>query len=115
MLRIVIDYLRENADILIGIHCCGNTDWSMILEAGPDIINFDAFEFGETIAMYPESVKTHLERGGMLAWGVVPTSKEIQDQTVETLEAQLEKVMDNLASTGIDKQLIMEQAIITPL
>ena len=99
---------------LAGIHCCGNTEWSILIDAGVDIVNFDAFEFGETIAMYSDSVKAHLARGGMLAWGVVPTSKVIREQTVETLEAQLEKVMDNLAATGIDKQTIIEQALITP-
>ena len=99
---------------LAGIHCCGNTEWSILIDAGVDIVNFDAFEFGETIAMYPQEVKAHLERGGILAWGVVPTSKAIRTQTVETLEAQLEKVIDNLASKGIDKQMIIEQAMITP-
>lgn len=99
---------------LAGIHCCGNTEWSILIDAGVDIVNFDAFEFGETIAMYPQEVKAHLERGGILAWGVVPTSKAIREQTVETLEAQLEKVIDNLASKGIDKQMIIEQAMITP-
>jgi methionine synthase II (cobalamin-independent) len=99
---------------LAGIHCCGNTEWSILIDAGVDIVNFDAFEFGETIAMYADSVKAHLERGGMLAWGVVPTSKIIREQTVDSLEAQLEKVMDNLASKGISKTLITEQAIITP-
>ena len=102
----------ENA--LAGIHCCGNTEWSILIDAGVDIVNFDAFSYGETIAMYADSVKAHLERGGMLAWGVVPTSAAIREQTVETLEAQLEKVMDHLAAQGIDKGLIMRQAIITP-
>lgn len=64
--------------------------------------------------MYPDAVKTHLNRGGILAWGVVPTSTAIREQTPQTLEAQLEKVMDNLAAQGIDKQQIAEQAIITP-
>jgi hypothetical protein len=99
---------------LAGIHCCGNTEWSILIDAGVDIVNFDAFGYGETIAMYADSVKAHLTRGGMLAWGVVPTSSIIREQTVETLEAQLEAMMDNLASKGIDKQLILEQAIITP-
>lgn len=99
---------------LAGIHCCGNTEWSILIDAGVDIVNFDAFEFGETIAMYPDAVKTHLNRGGILAWGVVPTSTAIREQTPQTLEAQLEKVMDNLAAQGIDKQQIAEQAIITP-
>jgi len=64
--------------------------------------------------MYPEAVKAHLERGGMLAWGVVPTSAAIREQTVGNMVAHFEKMMDNLASKGIDKQLIVEQAVITP-
>ncbi len=99
---------------LAGIHCCGNTEWSILIDAGVDIVNFDAFEFGETIAMYPEKVKAFLEDGKLLAWGVVPTSTEIREQNVNSLEIQLEKVMDVLAATGIDKDLIVKQAIITP-
>lgn len=99
---------------IAGIHCCGNTEWSILIDAGVDIVNFDAFGFGETIAMYPEAVKTHLEHGGALAWGVVPTSPAIREQTVESLGAHFEKMMDHLASKGIDKQRIVEQAIVTP-
>ncbi|OGJ86530.1 MAG: hypothetical protein A2268_15760 [Candidatus Raymondbacteria bacterium RifOxyA12_full_50_37] len=99
---------------LAGVHCCGNTEWSILIDAEVDIVNFDAFGFGETIAMYPEAVKNHLQKGGALAWGVVPTSAAIRDQSVETLVAQFEKVVDNLAAKGIDKQLILEQAVITP-
>ena len=99
---------------LAGIHCCGNTEWSILIDAGVDIVNFDAFGYGETIAIYADSVKTHLEQGNMLAWGVVPTSTAIREQTAESLERQLEKVMDNLASKGIDKELIISQALITP-
>jgi hypothetical protein len=99
---------------LAGTHCCGNTEWSILIDAGVDIVNFDAFEFGETIAMYAESVKGFLAKGGILAWGVVPTSPIIREQTCESLCVQLEKVMDHLAATGIEKQTIVEQAIITP-
>ena len=113
MLAEVIDSVHaENG--LAGIHCCGNTEWSILIDAGVDIVNFDAFGYGETIAMYADSVKTHLARGGMLAWGVVPTSSVIREQTVESLEAQLEKVMDGLAATGISKDTIIKQAILTP-
>ena len=113
MLSEVIDAVHSDG-ALAGIHCCGNTEWSILVDAGVDIVNFDAFGYGDTIAMYADSVKKHLEKGGMLAWGVVPTSKAIREQTVETLEAQLEKVMDGLAAKGIDKRLIVEQALITP-
>jgi hypothetical protein len=104
---------QENA--LSAIHCCGNTEWSILIDAGVDIVNFDAFEFGETIALYPKEVTEFLNRGGILAWGVVPTSPEIQNQTVESLTEHLEKMMDHLAAKcNIDKQIIVEQAMITP-
>ena len=99
---------------IAGVHCCGNTEWSILAEAGVDMINFDAFEFGETIAMYPDAIRAHLERGGMLAWGVVPTSEAIREQTVESLAAHLEEMMENLARKGISKELILESAAVTP-
>ena len=113
LLSEVIDAVHTD-DALAGIHCCGNTEWSILIDAGVDIVNFDAFEYGETIAMYPDAVKKHLEKGGMLAWGIIPTSTAIREQTVETLESKFEGVMDNLAAQGIDIQLIREQAVITP-
>jgi hypothetical protein len=50
----------------------------------------------------------------MIAWGVVPTSTAIREETVESLAEHFEKVMDNLAAKGIDKQQIVDNAIITP-
>ncbi|MCL2175952.1 MAG: hypothetical protein FWB73_07900, partial [Treponema sp.] len=113
ILNEVIEAIHAEGGIA-GIHCCGNTEWSILIDAGVDIVNFDAFEYGDTIAIYSDSVKQHLQKGGTLAWGVVPTSEKIREQTAQSLETQLEKVMDNLASKGIDKNLIAEQAIITP-
>ena len=116
----VIEHLSEIIDVihqdnaLAGIHCCGNTEWSILIETGVDIISFDAYEYGETIALYPESVRPYLENGGMIAWGVIPTSAEIQNKSAESLADHLEKMIEHLASKGIDKQLIAEQALITP-
>jgi methionine synthase II (cobalamin-independent) len=99
---------------LAGVHCCGNTEWSILVDAAVDIINFDAYGYGETITMYPDAVRKHLERGGMLAYGVVPTSPAVRQENVESLRDRLERLMDQLASKGIDRQLIVEQAILTP-
>ncbi len=100
---------------LCGVHCCGNTEWSILMDAGVDFVNFDAFEFGETIAMYPDHVKQHIEAGRHLAVGVVPTSTAIREQTVETLVTQYEKVIDNAAlKSGVDAQQLKEHTLITP-
>lgn len=99
---------------IAGIHCCGNTEWSILVDAGVDIVSFDAFQYGETIAMYAGPVREHLLRGGALAWGIVPTSTAISEQTTESLAVRLETLMDHLASRGIEKSLLARQALLTP-
>jgi hypothetical protein len=62
----------ENA--LCGLHCCGRTDWSILIEAAVDIISFDACNFSESLLRYPRNLKKHPEEGGYIAWGIVPAS-----------------------------------------
>ena len=101
---------------LTGIHCCGNTEWSILIDAGVDIISFDAYDFGDTIALYPEAIAGHLNAGKYLAWGIVPTNSEkLQGQTADSLIAKFDAVVDNLASkSGISRDKIISQAFITP-
>ena len=113
MLSDVIGAVHAEGGIA-GIHCCGNTEWSLLVDAGVDIISFDAFQYGETIAMYAEAIQSHLAKGGSLAWGIVPTSAAVGTQSVADLSDRLLKMIDHLASRGVDRRLIMDQALITP-
>ncbi len=99
---------------LAGTHCCGNTEWPILIDAGVDIVSFDAFEFGDTIAYYPEEIGEFLERGGVLAWGIVPTSEKIAEETADSLATRLEEKVTNLANKGIDTNLIWDQCLLTP-
>jgi hypothetical protein len=99
---------------LAGIHCCGNTEWTILIDSGVDIISFDAYEFGETIAYYAEQVKNFLEKEGVLAWGIVPTSDKINEETPEALVEKLKTVIKNLASKGVEESLIWKKCLLTP-
>jgi hypothetical protein len=113
MLAEMIDAIHADGAIA-GVHCCGNTEWSILIDAGVDVVSFDAFEFGETIAMYPDHVRRHLEEGKALAWGVVPTSAAIHEQTVDTLIAHYESMVDHLVDKiGVDRRLVREQTLLT--
>jgi len=59
---------------LKGVHCCGNTDWSLLFETALDFLSFDAYGYLETLSLYPKELNAFLERGGILAWGIVLTS-----------------------------------------
>lgn len=114
LLHTVIDYLRTHTETLIGIHCCGNTDWSMILEAAPDIVNFDAFEHLDYFLLYPDQIRKFLLAGGAVAWGIVPTSPAVMEATFDSLASRLQKGLAYLEEKGIDRGLLAQRSLMTP-
>lgn len=116
----VVQYLNEviqavhKENALAGIHCCGNTEWTILVDAGVDIISFDAYDYADTIAYYADQIKAYLEKGGILAWGVVPTSEKITGENPESLVQKLKEGIKNLANKGIDENLIWEKCLVTP-
>ncbi len=109
----VIDGIHREGG-LAGIHCCGNTDWSILMDTPVDIINFDAYEYFQSMTLYPEPLNVFLERGGVLAWGIVPSSEAAETESVASLKACFESGIDQLAMKGIDRDLLLERALITP-
>ena len=114
ILQEVIDYLRERSDAFIGIHCCGNTDWSMIIEAGPDIVNFDAFDYLDYFLLYPEEITRFLHGGGVIAWGIVPTLTFTGQESLETLYAKLKEGLKRCYEWGLDPETLIARSILTP-
>lgn len=116
----IVDSLNEifqaihNRKALSGIHCCGNTDWSMLMETRVDIINFDAFGYMDTILIYKGEVQSFLKRGGILAWGIVPTTDSIKEATTDDLMGKMVSAIDFLVSSGIEQELLIENSLITP-
>jgi len=98
---------------LKGVHCCGNTDWSLLLSTNLDILSFDAYGYLETLSLYPKELRAFLERGGLLAWGIVPTSEEILKENAKSLVNRFKKGVEDLAKKGIDPTFL-QKAILTP-
>ncbi len=105
--------LAEGA--LPGIHCCGNTDWSLLTRTSARIINFDAYNFLQGMTLYPAELTDFFARGGALAWGIVPTDPgPLATETALALSDRLEAGMDRLAATGHDLDLLRHRSLITP-
>lgn len=96
-----------------GIHCCGNADWPLVIASGVDIINFDAYDYVDTVALYPEEFKRFLEQGGRLAWGIIPTSDAINAENPDSLKARFESGIKKL-SRNIPENLILSNILLTP-
>ena len=106
--------ILKAADALAGVHCCGNTDWSIFTDcAGIDIINFD-LNFFERLALYGRNLKGFLQRGGYLCWGAVATQEPNLPQNADTLIKKIEQAMDLLIKKGISRQVLENQLLLSP-
>ncbi|MEW5722874.1 MAG: hypothetical protein AB1896_07185 [Thermodesulfobacteriota bacterium] len=105
---------RSGGETLVGTHICGNTDWGLVAECDLDIIDFDAYGYLDHFLLYPRELKAFLEKGGYVAWGIVPTRDFTGRETAEELAGRLSAGWAGLAGRGVDPDLIRRRTILTP-
>lgn len=101
---------------LAGVHICANADWTLVLDSAADVLSFDAYAFFDQFVIYRDAIRRFVERGGLIAWGLVPTlsPEDLQRETVGSLLAQWESKSAQVASLGIDPEQLLAQSLITP-
>lgn len=101
---------------LAGVHVCANTEWDLLLDSNLDVISFDAYEYFDKFVLYSEEIKTFLGKGGILAFGIVPTAnvEDIDKESAESLAEKWEAQASKLESLGIDRATVLSQTLITP-
>ncbi len=105
----------KSQDVLIGVHCCGNTDWSLFVDVpGIDIINFDAFGFSDKLALYAGNLKDFFKRGGILCWGIVPTQGLGESLDPGFLSGKLEEKIKVLIKKGLNEDLVRNNLLLSP-
>jgi hypothetical protein len=99
-----------------GVHCCSNFDWSLLMGTVAKVVNFDAFRYGETMALYGSALTEFLTRGGTVAWGIVPThdADVLDTENAAGLVEKLEHTMDLVVEKGVDRDVLMESSWVTP-
>ena len=98
-----------------GLHCCANTDWPLVMSTDIDLLSFDAYDYGHTIALYPDEVAAYMERGGAIAWGIVPNNAEVLDrESVSSVAQRAEECFRGLIDKGLSEELVLERSILTP-
>lgn len=105
----------KSQGVLIGVHCCGNTDWSIFTEVeGIDIINFDAFDYLDKFTLYADNLGRFLKRGGVIAWGIVPTQGFSNALKAKALLERIEGGINVMVNKGVDKELLQNNLMLTP-
>jgi methionine synthase II (cobalamin-independent) len=85
----------------------------VLLSTNLNILSFDAYGYFEALSLYPKELRAFLERGGILAWGIVPTSEVILKEDAKSLIKRFKEEVETLSKKGID-QTLLRRAILTP-
>lgn len=105
---------------LAGVHCCGNTDWSMLLATQVDILNLDVYSYLDSLALYPHELAGFLGKGGAVAWGIVPNNADIFQVTpeaiTERLRAGFDQISHKAAARGValPVETLAHRSMLTP-
>lgn len=114
IVRLIHDALGD-LDGLLGVHCCGNTDWGLLLDAPIDYLSVDAYNYGHTLALYSQKIERFLHNGGIIGWGIVPSTDDaLAGENVESLLAKLKEGMRGLEKKGVNYGDILRNSLITP-
>lgn len=110
----ITNKIAVRGKVLVGVHCCGNTDWSIFTDINSiDIISFDAFSYLDKLVLYSDDLQRFLQNRA-LCWGIVPTQEFKGEETVEVLVEKINKGIDALVKKGVDRQLIKRELFISP-
>ncbi|HHY39473.1 MAG TPA: hypothetical protein GX507_11215 [Clostridia bacterium] len=97
-----------------GVHACTGGEWSILFETRANVVNTDVYGYFTSILGCLDAFNGFLERGGIFAWGVVPTSEAATRETVETIVHRLVDYMVALKGKGVNEKRLSKQSIVTP-
>jgi methionine synthase II (cobalamin-independent) len=101
---------------LAGVHVCANTDWSLFFSGSLDVINFDAYGYFERFALYRQEIVSFFDRGGIVAWGIVPTLDvdNLNKEDTQSLVSLWRQQVEQLVGNDLSLETMLRQSIITP-
>ena len=93
-----------------GVHICGDGDIRLAFEAGPTVLGLPV---SDALISDVGSIVRHIDAGGWIAWGAVPTDRPI-GESPDPLWRRLVGTWCELTRRGCEPLRLRSQAIVTP-
>lgn len=104
----------QSQGALAGFHSCEAVDWSLPMESQVNILSLDAYRFGVSLIPYAAQLHRFMDRGGVVAWGIVPTLDDPFGESVESLLNRLKVLWKELFPQSLDRETLLRKSMITP-
>ncbi len=110
----VIEKLKK-AGAIVGIQCLEKCDWKIPINAGVDIISYDAYNNPNNLCIIPDQVNEFLERGGKINWAIVPVKNEtlIKSLNIDNISKRLFVTMQGLIIAGVPENIVYNSALVS--
>lgn len=107
----VLQKVLTAAPVPAGIHCCADTDWSVVVGAGPSLVSWDINALGAAFVEHAEAIAAATWQGTGFIWGVAPT--QAQPLPSDT-DIRLQRVVGRLVMSGAKMAGLVEGAMFSP-
>jgi len=99
---------------LSGVHSCEAIDWSLLTASQVRIISVDTYRFGSSLVPFAADLHGFLERGGVIAWGMVPTLDDPFAETAASLHRRLTDLWKEIFPHRPSRETLIRQSLISP-
>lgn len=105
----------HHAGAIVCVQSMDKCDWSIPINAGVDIISFNAYDNPNNLIIIPEILTTFLQKGGMINWGIVPvvSEKMVKGLSLEYLDKRLTSTISGVVLSGVPADLLYNSALIS--
>ncbi|HEX8434540.1 hypothetical protein [Archangium sp.] len=108
---LVVALQREGA--LVGVHCCGNTNWTSLLDAGLDVLSLDVRLSLDAVLEESGAFARFLDSGATLSLGIIPTDLASSYDVGELVDA-VEVSLKAALPPGHSFPRVGSQVLLTP-
>ncbi len=110
----VIEKIKESG-ACVGIQCLEKCDWKIPINAGVDLISFDAYNNPNNLSIIPEQIIDFISRGGKINWGIVPVVNEsiVKGLNIDLVSKRLFSTMEGLIIAGVPEPFVYNSAFVS--
>lgn len=110
----IVEKIKE-AGALVAVHSNEKCDWKIPINAGVDIISFDAYNNPNNLCIFPDAIVEFIARGGKINWGIVPVMTEamVKGLNIDYLESRLKATMEGLILAGVPLGMVYKSALVS--
>jgi methionine synthase II (cobalamin-independent) len=111
-LRLLAAALQREG-VLVGLHCCGNTEWGALLGLGFNLLSLDVRLSLDAVCEEREALVRFLEEGGALSLGIIPpnvASTYRVEELVDSVDAALRATLP----PSLSPRAVIDRSVLTP-